>query len=121
MCNTNLQKRTVEIVSRMFYRNSFDITLMDRYFLEKDVDINLLFSIHSYIHKNIGNDTFIFSDVFSTKFELIAKSFISIHPRLFKKHKKEFVIDDMETTNQIVFTDVFVQKIFLNWLKSRSK
>jgi len=120
MYNANLEKRTVKIVSRMFYRNTFDITLLDRYFLEKDVDIDLIFSIHSYIYKNIGRDTFMFTDIFSIKFELIAKKFISIHPRLFKGHNKKFTVDDMNLVNQIVFRDDFVQNIFSKWLSKKS-
>jgi len=49
MCSTKLEKRTVKIVKSFLYRNTFDITLLDRYFEEKDVEMTLVFFLHSYI------------------------------------------------------------------------
>jgi hypothetical protein len=46
---TKFEKRIVKIVKNMVYRKTFDITLLDRYFQEKDVDMTLVFGLHSYI------------------------------------------------------------------------
>ena len=117
MCNTKLQKRTDEIIKRMFYRNTFDITLMDRYFSEKEVNIEMVFSLHSYVFKNIGTDTFIFSDVFDEEFKKIAEIFKSLYFTLFIVHTNSYNIDVMNLKNPIHFKDKFVQKAFKKWLK----
>jgi len=115
MCNTKLEKRTVKIVNRMFYRNTFDVTLMDRYFLEKEVDTSLVFSLHRYIYNNIGSDTFIFSDVFDIAFRKIVAKFLLHYPTININLLKYELDDSLE--NPVVFSNEFVQKLFDIWIR----
>ena len=76
MCSTKFEKRVVKIVKSFLYRDTFDITLLDKYFQEKDVEMNLVFSLHNYICKHYGEDTFMFTDVFDNAFrKMVAKFF----------------------------------------------
>ena len=118
MCSVKiLEQKTVQIVKNMFSWKAFDVTLMDRYFSENEVDVNLVFSIHYYIYENIGSDTFVFSDVFEYEFEKIVDIFKSLYFTLFIVHSSKFEIDVMDQKSPIKFEDSFVQKAFLMWVK----
>ena len=115
MCNTKLEKRTAKIVSRMFYRNTFDITLLDRYFEEKDLDTSLVFSLHSYIYKNIGADVFIFSDVFDYAFRKIVAKFLLYYPTI-NIGSLKYTLDDSKEI-PVIFSNESVQNLFNIWIK----
>ena len=51
MYNATLEKKTVNIVAKMFTGRTFDITLLDSYFLENEVEVDLVFSLYNYIYK----------------------------------------------------------------------
>jgi len=73
---TKFEKRIVKIVKSMVYRKTFDVTQLDRYFQEKEVEMSLVFALHTYICKHYGEDTFMFTDVFDNAFrKMVAKFF----------------------------------------------
>jgi hypothetical protein len=69
MHHTKLEKKTAKIVSKMFTGRAFDVTKLDKYFTTHKVDLKLLHSLHNYIATHIGEDTFIFTDVFDSEFQ----------------------------------------------------
>ena len=117
MCNTTLEEKTVEIISQMFSWKTFDITLLESYFLENEVKIDLVFSLYHYLYKNEWANTFIFTDIFSIEFKKIIDIFICLHSHLFISYSNKVKIDEMNLQNPILFTDEFVQYIFKMWLK----
>jgi len=52
---------------------------MDNYLWDNDLSIDMIYSLHKLVHIRTGEDTFIFTDIFSIKFELIAKKFIKLN------------------------------------------
>ena len=64
MYNATLEKRTALIVAKMFTGRTFDITLLDSYFLENEVEVDLVFSLYHYIYKTEWANTFIFTNSF---------------------------------------------------------
>lgn len=117
MCSTTLEKRTVKIVAKMFTWKTFDVTLLDSYFLDNEVKVDLVFSLHSYIYKTEWVQTFIFTDVFDIEFEKIAKMYKSLHATLFIAHSDTYQIDVMNRNNPIIFKDELLQLVFKKWLK----
>ena len=115
MCYKDLTSRTVDIVEKMFYRNTFDITLLDKYFEEKEVDVSLVFSLYGYIATHIGRDTFIFSDVFDTAFQKIVARFLLHYPTI-HINSLRYQLDDTKE-NPVVFSNEFTQKMFNIWIK----
>ena len=117
MCSTKLEEKTVDIVSKMFTWKTFDITLLDSYFLENKVEIDLVFSLYHYLYKNEWANTFIFTDIFTIEFKKIVDIFICLHSHSFIGHSNKVKIDEMNQQNPILFRDDFAQDIFKMWLK----
>ena len=112
---TKFEKRIVKIVKRMVYRKTFDVTLLDRYFLEKDVDMTLVFGLHTYICNTYGEDTFLFTDVFDIAFRKIVAKFLLYYPTI-NIGSLKYEIDDSKK-NPVVFSNEFVQKMFDIWIR----
>ena len=117
MCNTKLEEKTVEIVSKMFSWKTFDCTLLDDYFLNNDVEVKLIYSIHSYIFKNIGEDTFIFTNIFEKEFEKVVNIFKTFYFGFFICHSSKVKIDVMNLKNPILFESKSTQDYFIKCLK----
>ena len=115
---TKFEKRVVKIVKNMVYRKTFDITLLDRYFQEKEVEMKLVFGLHTYIYKTYGEDTFIFSDVFDIAFRKIVAKFLLHYPTI-NIGSLKYNLDDSKD-NPVVFSNEFVQKLFDIWIKKES-
>ena len=115
MCSTKLEKRTVKIVKSFLYRNTFDITLLDRYFEEKDVEMTLVFFLHSYICNTYWEDTFMFTDVFDNAFRKMVAKFFWYYPTLNTSHLKYTI--DVSIENPVIFMNKTTQKLFNNWIK----
>ena len=105
---TKFEKRIVKIVKRMVYRKTFDVTLLDRYFLEKDVDMTLVFGLHTYICNTYGEDTFIFTDVFDIAFRKIVAKFLLHYPTI-NIGSLKYELDDSKD-NPVVFSNRVVAK-----------
>ncbi|HIP11156.1 MAG TPA: hypothetical protein EYG73_00420 [Arcobacter sp.] len=93
------------------------MTLLDSFFLENEVEVDLVFSIYHYIYKNEGSNTFIFTDIFSIEFKKIVDIFICLHSHSFTGYSNSYIIDEMNLQKPIHFKDEFVQNIFSKWLK----
>ena len=91
--------------------------MLDIYFLDNEVEVNLVFSIYKYIYQNEGSNTFIFTDIFYIEFKKIVDIFICLHSHSFTAHSHSYKIDEMNLEKPIQFKDHFVQDIFSKWLK----
>jgi len=112
---TKFEKRIVKIVKSMLCRKILDITLVDKYFIEKDVDMNLVFGIHTYIYNTYWEDTFLFTDVFDIEFRKIVARFLLHYPTI-NIGSLKYTLDDSRD-NPVVFSNEFVQKLFDMWVK----
>ena len=114
-----LEQRTKQVVKNMFYRNTFDVTLLDRYFEEhKTLDSSFIYSLHSYISKHFGTDTFIFTDVFDDAFRKMIVKFLLHYPTLNPNYFKYTI--DVNKENPVVFQNEFTQKMFNIWIRKES-
>jgi len=120
MCNRKkLERRTKQVVKNMFYQNTFDVTLLDKYFEEhKTLDTSFVYSLHSYISTHFGTDTFMFTDVFDDAFRKIRAKFLLEYPTLRAEYLK-FIID-VNKQNPVVFPHEPTQKLFNSWVKRES-
>ena len=117
MYNATLEKKTAQTVAKMVTGSTFDITLLDSYFLENEVEVDLVFSLYNYIYKTEWANTFIFTNSFEIEFSKIVDIFICLHSHSFRGHSDSYTIDVMNLQNPIFFKDTFVQNIFRKWLK----
>ena len=115
---TKFEKRIVKIVKSMVYRKTFDVTQLDRYFQEKDVEMSLVFGLHTYIYNTYWEDTFLFTDVFDIEFRKIVARFLLHYPTINIGFLK-YSIDDSKD-NPVVFSNEFVQKLFDIWIRRES-
>lgn len=91
--------------------------MLDIYFLDNEVEVDLVFSIYEYLYKHDGSNTFIFTNIFYSEFVKIVEIFICLHSHGFAGHSHSFKIDEMNLQKPIQFKDDFVQNIFSKWLK----
>ena len=115
---TKFEKRIVKIVKSMLYRKTFDVTLLDRYFQEKDVDMNLVFGLHTYIYNTYGEETFMFTDVFDVAFRKIVAKFLLHYPTI-NIGSLRYELDESKD-NPVIFSNEFVQKMFNMWIRKES-
>ena len=115
MTKVKLEQQTIKVVKSMFYRKTFDITLLDRYFLEKEIDTSLVISLYKYIAKNIWTNTFLFTDVFDEAFEKIVSKFLLYYPSI-NINSLKYELDETNK-NVVVFSNEFTQKLFNMWIK----
>ena len=58
---TTINHRVTQIYSTLFTSRVFDMTLLDKYMLENELDVALVYALHSHLYHKEGRDTFIFS------------------------------------------------------------
>ena len=114
---TTINHRVTQIYSTLFTSRVFDITLLDKYMLENELDVTLVYALHSHLYHKEGRDTFIFSDVFDVEFQKIVDIFKALHLACVDLDLQGYTIDVMNVKNPICFTDTLIQSRFTQWLK----
>ena len=114
---TTLKHRVTEIYSTLFTGRVFDITLLDNYVLENELDVALVYALHSHIYNKEGRNTFIFSDVFNMEFQKIVDIFKALYLAKVSLTLQSYTIDVMNVENPILFRDSSIQSRFTQWLK----
>jgi len=104
--------------SKFLHRSTLDIPAMEDYLFRKKLDRVTIYSLHQFISKKYGMNTFIFTDVFTSQFEKIVEDFMNYcdSKKLFESHNKSFKVDDMELESPITFKDKMIHQIFIMWL-----